>query len=71
MEWLYLVLLIFYSIWAFYVGLKLVSNRFEWLERDAPVNIIFKILLSVVVGYFVAGFYLCYAILKLLFAFLR
>jgi len=60
------VLMLAYTAWAIYSGYKVLSGRSEWLDRRAPLNIIVKIALSVVVGYVIAAFYLIYLILKFL-----
>jgi hypothetical protein len=60
------VLILAYTAWAIYSGYKVLSGRSEWLDRRAPLNIIVKIALSVVVGYVIAAFYLIYLILKFL-----
>ena len=60
------VLILAYTAWAIYSGYKVVSGRSEWLDRRAPLNIVVKIALSVVVGYVIAAFYLIYLILKFL-----
>ena len=60
------VLILAYTAWAIYSGYKVMSGRSEWLDRRAPLNIIVKIALSVVVGYVIAAFYLIYIILKFL-----
>ena len=60
------VLILAYTAWAIYSGFKVLSGRSEWLDRRAPLNMIVKIILSVVVGYVIAAFYLIYLILKFL-----
>ncbi len=60
------VLILAYMAWAIYSGYKVLSGRSEWLDRRAPLNMIVKIALSVVVGYVIAAFYLIYLILKFL-----
>ena len=60
------ILILAYTAWAIYSGYKVLSGRSEWLDRRAPLNMIAKIALSVVVGYFIAAFYLIYLILKFL-----
>lgn len=60
------VLVLAYTAWAIYSGYKVLSGRSEWLDRRAPLNMIVKIALSVVVGYVIAAFYLIYLILKFL-----
>lgn len=61
-----LIIIIAYTIWAVYSGYKVLSGRNEWLDRRAPASIAVKCVLSLVVGYFIAAFYLIYLILKFL-----
>lgn len=63
------ILIIAYSAWAIYSGFKVLTGRSAWLDTKAPINMIVKILLSVVVGYVIGAFYLIYLILKLIFHF--
>lgn len=65
------VLILTYTLWAIYSGYKVLSGRSEWLDRSAPLNIIVKIALSVIVGYVVAVFYLIYLSSKFLRVMLR
>ena len=58
------LIIIAYTIWAVYSGYKFLSGRNEWLDRRAPACIAVKCVLSLVVGYFIAAFYLMYLILK-------
>ena len=60
------VLILAYTAWAIYSGYKVLSGRSEWIDRRAPLNMVVKIALSVVVGYVIAAFYLIYLILKFL-----
>lgn len=60
------LLILAYTAWAIYSGYKVLSGRSEWLDRKAPLNMIVKIVLSVVVGYVIAAFYLIYLMLKFL-----
>lgn len=60
------IILIVYTAWAIYSGYKVVSGRNEWLDRKAPVNMVVKAVVSIVVGYIIAAFYLIYLILKFL-----
>jgi hypothetical protein len=60
------VLILAYTAWAIYSGYRALSGRSEWLDKRAPLNMIVKIALSVVVGYVIAAFYLIYLILKFL-----
>lgn len=63
------IIVIIYSAWAIYSGFKVLTGRSAWLDTKAPVNMIVKIVLSVVVGYMIGVFYLIYLILKLIFHF--
>ena len=60
------LLILVYTGWAIYSGYSILTGRSEWLDRRAPLNIAVKAVLSIVVGYVIAMFYL----LKLLFKFL-
>ena len=60
------VLVLAYTAWAIYSGFKVLSGRSEWLDRSAPLNMIVKIVLSILVGYVIGAFYLIYLILKFL-----
>ena len=60
------IIILAYTAWAVYSGYQFVSGRNEWLDRRAPINIAVKVVLSLVVGYFIAAFYLIYLILKFL-----
>lgn len=53
-----------YSAWALYSGYKILSGRWEWLDRKAPLSIICKLVLGFILGYFVAAFYLFYLFIK-------
>jgi len=44
------ILIIAYSAWAIYSRFTVLTGRLAWLDTKAPVNIIVKILPSVVVG---------------------
>lgn len=63
------IIVLIYSAWAIYSGFKVLTGRSAWLDTKAPVNMIVKIALSVVVGYVIGVFYLIYLILKLIFHF--
>lgn len=57
------ILVLAYTAWAFYSGFRFVSGRSWWLEQRAPVNMVCKCLLSMIIGYFIGAFYLIYLIL--------
>ena len=59
------VLILAYTAWALYSGYKVFSGRSEWLDRKAPLNIAVKLILSIVVGYVIAAFYLLYLLIKI------
>lgn len=65
------LLIVVYSIWAIYTGFAIVSGRSVWLDSPTAVSIIVKIILSIIVGYFIAGFYLMYLIFRIVLAILR
>ena len=71
MESLGTVLILAYTVWAIYSGYIILTGRSEWLDRRAPLNMLVKAFLSVIVGYFIAAFYLIYLILKLVGIFTR
>ena len=55
------VIAIVYTLWAIYSGYKVMSRRSDW----GRMNIVFKVVLVVVVGYLVGAFYFIYFVLKL------
>lgn len=57
-------IILIYTVWAIYSGFKFLTGRSEWLDRKEPASIICKGLLSVIVGYFIAAFYLIYLVIK-------
>ena len=56
------VIAVVYTLWAIYSGYKVMSRRTNWQQ----MNVVVKVILTVVVGYVVGAFYLLYLILKLL-----
>lgn len=60
------MLVIIYTGWAIYSGYKFLTGRSEWLDRREPASIVVKGILSILVGYVIAAFYLIYLILKLI-----
>ena len=56
------VIAVVYMLWAIYSGYKVMSRRANWQQ----MNVVVKVILTVVVGYVVGAFYLLYLILKLL-----
>ena len=61
-----LLFFLIYTVLALYVGYRCLSGRFVWLDGQAPVNRITKIVLSLMLGYIIAGVYLFYWIWKLI-----
>lgn len=61
------VILLAYTLWAFYSGYKIVSGRSEWLDQKKPASVICKLVASVLVGYVVGAFYLVALVVKLIF----
>lgn len=55
-----------YTIWALYSGYKFMSGRVAWLEEKKPLNVAVKLLLSLIVGYVIAVFYLILILLRFL-----
>ena len=64
MDGMFSIVIVVYTVWAVYSGFKVLSGRSEWLDRKAPINMVVKAVLSLVVGYFIAAFYLLYLIIK-------
>ena len=56
------VIAVVYTLWAIYSGYKVMSRRTNWQQ----MNVVVKVILTVVVGFVVVAFYLLYLILKLL-----
>ena len=48
-----------------YSGYKFLTGRSPWLDQKALKNRIVKVLLSIVVGYFIGAFYLIIVIFKI------
>lgn len=59
------IIIIAYSAWAIYSGYKFLTGRSSWLDQKALKNRIVKVLLSIVVGYFIGAFYLVIVIFKI------
>ena len=59
------IIVLIYSVWAIYSGFRVLTGRSVWLDTKAPVNMIVKVLLSVVIGYVIGVFYLIYLNFKL------
>ncbi len=64
-----IVLLLIYMVWSTYAGWRVLSGRSEWLERDATLNKVVKVIVCFFVGQIIGAFYLIYLILKLVFRF--
>ena len=56
------VIAVVYTLGAIYSCYKVMSRRANWQQ----MNVVVKVILTVVVGYVVGAFYLLYLILKLL-----
>lgn len=61
-----IILVLAYTAWAIYSGYKVLSGHSVWLDKKAPLNMIVKGVLSVIVGYVIAAFYLIILIFKFL-----
>ena len=60
------LLFLAYIIFAIYSGNQVITGRFEWLDRNAPLNIVCKYFLCAMIGGVIAGFYLAHLILQLI-----
>ena len=47
------VIAVVYTLWAIYSGYKVMSRRANWQQ----MNVVVKVILTVVVGYVVGAFY--------------
>ena len=65
------VIILVYSIFAVLAGYKFLTGKSEWLDRNEVASKITKILLSLILGYFIAGFYLFYLVFKFIAALVR
>ena len=63
------LLFVAYIIFAIYSGYSVVTGRFDWLEKDAPLNKVCKYILSTTVGMIIAVFYLSYLVFKFFMSF--
>ena len=63
---MWMIIFLVYTGWAIYSGYNFLSGRSEWLDNSAILNRIVKIVLSIVLGYFIGAFYFIYLILKFL-----
>lgn len=59
-----ILIICIYTVWGIYSGFKFLSGRSRWLDTKKPLNVIVKCLLSLLLGYIIAGFYLIYLIIK-------
>lgn len=57
---------VIYTILALIAGYSVLSGRSYWLDRPAPLNMIVKVSLSIVVGYVIGMFYIIYLLFRLL-----
>ena len=53
------LLLILYCAWAFYAGYQFLSGRSLWLDDDAVLNRVVKLVASIAVGYVIVGSEMC------------
>lgn len=60
------ILILAYTAWAIYSGYRVLTGRFEWLDRKAPLNVIVKIILSITTGYVIGAVYLMFLVFKLI-----
>lgn len=60
------IIIVAYSAWAIYSGYKFLTGRSPWLDQKAPKNQIVKVLLSIIVGYFIGAFYLIIVLFKII-----
>lgn len=58
------IIICIYTVWGIYSGFKFLSGRSKWLDTKRPLNVIVKCLLSLLIGYIIAAFYLIYLIIK-------
>lgn len=58
------IIICIYTVWGIYSGFKFLSGRSKWLDTKRPLNVIVKCLLSLLLGYIIAAFYLIYLIIK-------
>lgn len=59
------IIVVLYSIWAVYAGYQVLSGKSAWLDDDAPLNKIVKIILSFLLGYVIGAFYFIYLIVRI------
>lgn len=59
------VFLLIYMVWSTYAGWKVLSGRSEWLEKDATLNKVVKVIVCFFVGQIIGAFYLIYWIMNL------
>lgn len=57
------MLIIIYTLLALWAGNRVVSGRSAWLDGDGLANKAVKLSLSLIIGYFCAGFIVIGAIL--------
>ena len=60
------VLFLIYEVWAVYSGYKVMTGRSKWLEQDKPLNKIVKFGICLLLGNFVAVFYIFVVLTKLI-----
>jgi len=67
MELIILIAVFIYTIWAFYVGWRIMTGRIAWLEDVGVLNRIVKTITSLAVGYVIGAFYGVFLVFKLAF----
>ena len=69
MDWILCIVVFAYAIWAYYSGWKLLTGRWEFLDRKAVPNFLLKAFLSIMVGSFYGAIYAVLLIIKLITSF--
>lgn len=59
------ILVLIYEAVAIFSGYRVLSGRSEWLDTPAPLNAIVKFVVCLVVGNFIAAFYVVILMVKL------
>jgi hypothetical protein len=63
------IIMIGYAIWAYYSGWKLLTGRFEYLDRRAFPNLLVKAILSIAVGSVYGAIYFILIIIRMMIRF--
>lgn len=59
------VLILIYEGLAIFSGYRVLSGRSKWLDTPAPLNAIIKFVVCLIVGNFIATFYVAILMFKL------